>query len=47
MLGIIVGTYSSIFVASPISLDTILRTEPEVEEVAAPSNKKKKNSKKA
>ncbi|MCL4137432.1 UNVERIFIED_CONTAM: hypothetical protein GTU68_064373 [Idotea baltica] len=31
MIGIIVGTYSSIFVASPISLDLINRTEKEEE----------------
>ena len=32
MIGISVGTYSSIFVASPIALDTILRRHPELEE---------------
>ncbi|RMG57260.1 MAG: protein translocase subunit SecDF [Bacteroidetes bacterium] len=31
MVGISVGTYSSIFVASPIALDTILRRHPELE----------------
>ncbi|MFK7920652.1 MAG: protein translocase subunit SecDF [Bacteroidia bacterium] len=32
MLGIIVGTYSSIFVASPIALDLIRRQKPELDE---------------
>lgn len=32
MLGIIVGTYSSIFVASPIALDMIRRQKPELDE---------------
>ena len=48
MIGIIVGTYSSIFVASPISLDMILRQNPELDEeqVQTKSKKKKKSSKK-
>ncbi|MEO0471969.1 MAG: hypothetical protein AAF206_20245, partial [Bacteroidota bacterium] len=31
MIGVVVGTYSSIFVASPIALDLILRQEGEEE----------------
>ncbi len=31
LIGIVVGTYSSIFVASPLSLDMILRQQPELD----------------
>ncbi|MEM7373547.1 MAG: protein translocase subunit SecDF [Bacteroidota bacterium] len=51
MIGIIVGTYSSVFVASPISLDLLLRQSPELDQEQEQTkgkgkSKKKKSSKK-
>jgi SecD/SecF fusion protein len=46
MLGIIIGTYSSIFVASPIALDLIRRQEPELDEEQADKKKGKKSKSK-
>ncbi|MEM7657002.1 MAG: protein translocase subunit SecDF [Bacteroidota bacterium] len=45
ILGILVGTYSSIFVASPIALDLIKRQNPELDEEQTESKTKKKGKK--
>lgn len=43
LVGIVVGTYSSIFIASPISLDLITKSTKDIEEVTQKLAKQKRN----